>query len=158
MCHLRKLGNSFLLWENIAMGSSTKPAAVAVALLALCMVTAGCARSKVQRYGSVIGIEPESIEEYKRLHADVWPGVLKQIKECNIRNYSIYLCELEKGKYYLFSYFEYTGDNFEADMAKMAADETTQKWWKHTDPLQVPVPTRKQDEWWAKMEEVFHCD
>ena len=140
------------------MGSSTKPAAVAVALLALCMVTAGCARSKVQRYGSVIGIEPESIEEYKRLHADVWPGVLKQIKECNIRNYSIYLCELEKGKYYLFSYFEYTGDNFEADMAKMAADETTQKWWKHTDPLQVPVPTRKQDEWWAKMEEVFHCD
>jgi L-rhamnose mutarotase len=42
--------------------------------------------------------------------------------------------------------------------SKMAADETTQKWWKHTDPLQVPVPTRKQGEWWAKMEEVFHCD
>jgi len=158
MCHLRKSDNSFLLWENVAMGSSMKLAAVAVALLALCMVTAGCSQSKVQRYGSVIRIESENIKEYKRLHADVWPGVLKRIKECNIHNYSIYLGELEKGKYYLFSYFEYTGNNFEADMAKMAADEITQKWWKHTDPLQVPVPTRKQGEWWAKMEEVFHCD
>ena len=140
------------------MGTCTKIALLTVTLSALCIMTAGCAQPKVQRYGSVIGIKPEDIEEYKRLHADAWPGVLKQIKECNIRNYSIYLGELEEGKYYLFSYFEYVGKDFKADMAKMAADQTTQKWWKHTDPLQVPVPTRKQGEWWAKMEEVFHSD
>jgi L-rhamnose mutarotase len=121
-------------------------------------MSTGCARPKVQRYGSVIGIKPENIEEYKRLHADVWPGVLKTIKQCNIRNYSIYLGELERDRYYLYSYLEYTGENFEADMAKMAADETTQKWWKLTDPLQVPIPTRKKGQWWASMEEVFHCD
>lgn len=148
------------------MGACTKITQLTVTLLALCIMTAGCAQPKIQlpegipkrSYGSIIGIKPEDIEEYKRLHADVWPGVLKQIKECNIRNYSIYLCELEKDKYYLFSYFEYTGNDFKADMAKMAADQITRKWWKHTDPLQVPVPTRKQGEWWAKMEEVFHCD
>jgi len=140
------------------MNSSTKPAVVAVTLLALCVMTTGCAQPEAQRYGWVIGIKPENIEEYKRLHADVWPGVLKVIKECNIRNYSIYLGELEKGKYYLFSYFEYTGEDFKADMAKMAADETTRGWWKHTDPLQVPIPTCKKGEWWANMEEVFHCD
>lgn len=139
------------------MRNSTKLAVVAVTLLALCLMTTGCAQPKVQRYGSVIGIKPENIEEYKRLHADVWPAVLKNIKECNIRNYAIYLGELEKGKYYLFSYFEYIGDDFSADMARMAADETTKKWWNHTDPLQVPIPTRKQGEWWASMEEVFHC-
>ncbi|MDH5701029.1 MAG: L-rhamnose mutarotase [Nitrospirota bacterium] len=121
-------------------------------------MSTGCAQPRVQRYGWVIGIKPENIEEYKRLHADVWPGVLKMIKKCNIRNYSIYLGELERNRYYLFSYLEYTGENFEADMAKMAADETTQKWWNHTDPLQVPIPTRKEGEWWANMEEVFHCD
>ena len=111
---------------------------------------------KVERYGMVIGIEKENISEYKRLHADAWPGVLEMIRQCNIRNYSIYLAQVEKDSYYLFSYFEYTGDNFDADMAKMAKDKTTKRWWKHTDPLQNPVPTRKEGEWWAKLEEVFH--
>ena len=140
------------------MSSSAKRAVLTATLLALSMMAVGCAQPKIHRYGSVIGIKPESIDEYKQLHADVWPGVLKTIKECNIRNYSIYLGQLEAGKYYLFSYFEYTGDDLKADMANMAADETTQKWWKHTDPLQVPIPTRKEGEWWASMEEVFHCD
>ena len=139
------------------MSYFTKLVVVSVLLSALCLMGTGCAQSKAQRYGSVIEIKQENVEEYKRLHANAWPGVLKKIKECNIRNYSIYLGELEKGKYYLFSYFEYIGDDFDTDMAKMAANETTQKWWKHTDPLQVPIPTRKEGEWWANMEEVFHC-
>ena len=107
----------------------------------------------MQRYGMVIQVKPEKLEEYKRLHAAAWPGVLKMIHECNIRNYSIYL---KDG--YLFSYFEYVGDDFTADMARMAADQTTQEWWKLTDPCQEPLPTRQQGEWWANMEEVFHTD
>jgi len=116
------------------------------------------ATTKILRCGKVISIEKKNIPKYKRLHASVWPGVLKMIKECNIRNYSIYLAEVEKGKFYLFSYFEYIGDDFEADMAKMAKDKTTKRWWKHTDPLQRPIPTRREDEWWAEVEEVFHTD
>ena len=107
----------------------------------------------MKRYGSVIGVRPEKLEEYKRLHAAVWPDVLKMIKDCNIRNYSIYY---KDG--YLFSYFEYTGTDFDGDMAKMAADPTTQKWWAVCKPCQSPLPTRKPGEWWADMEEVFHCD
>jgi len=78
------------------------------------------------------------------------------IKDCHIENYSIYLKELEPGKIFLFSHFEYTGENYAADMAKMAADPTTQKWWKETDPCQTPIPLRKETEWWSPMEEVFH--
>ncbi len=107
----------------------------------------------MKRYGMVIGVRPEKLEEYKRLHADVWPEVLATIRACNIRNYSIYL---KDG--YLFSYFEYVGRNFEADMAKMAADPITQEWWTHCKPCQAPLETRKEGEWWAGMEEVFHCD
>ena len=142
------------------MRNSTKFTFVAVTVtsLALCLMPTGCAQQKVKRYGDVLGVKPEKIEEYKQLHADVWPAVLKMIKQCNIRNYSIYLRELEEGKYYLFSYFEYTGDDFEADMAKMAADPTTQEWWAVCMPCQIPIPTRKQGEWWANMEEVFHCE
>lgn len=112
----------------------------------------------MQRYGMVIGLRPEKVAEYKELHAAVWPEVLQTIKDCHIRNYSIFLRKLEDGRYYLFSYFEYTGDDFEADMAKMAADPVTQKWWSICGPCQQPLSDREPGEWWAAMEEVFHLD
>jgi L-rhamnose mutarotase len=126
------------------------------AVVALALAAAPPA--KVQRYGSIIGVRPEKVEIYKKLHAAVWPGVLKMIKECHIQNYSIYLKEVEPGKFYLFSYFEYTGKNYQADMAKMAADATTQEWWKECNPCQFPIPTAGKGEWWSQMEEVFHTD
>ena len=105
----------------------------------------------MQRYGMVLKVLPEKLEEYKELHAAVWPEVLSMIAECYIRNYSIYH---KDG--FLFSYFEYVGDDFDADMARMAADPTTQKWWDVCKPCQEPLPTRAEGEWWASMEEVFH--
>ena len=114
--------------------------------------------SPVKGYGSVIGVRAEKLEEYKQLHAAVWPDVLKMIKKCNIQNYSIYLRKMPDGKFYLFSYFEYTGHDFKADMAKMAADPTTQKWWAVCEPCQMPLADRASGEWWANMEEVFHQD
>ena len=75
------------------------------------------------------------------------------IKECNISNYSIYnFGEL------LFSYYEYTGDDYKADMDKMAADPKTQEWWDLVMPFQQPLEERKEGEWWAEMEEVYHLD
>lgn len=112
----------------------------------------------MKRYGMVVGLHAEKIDEYKRLHAAVWPDVIRMIKECRIENYSIYLRRLDDGRHYLFSYFEYTGDDFAADMAKMAADPTTRKWWSLCEPCQRPLEGRAAGEWWAAMEEVFHCD
>ncbi len=112
----------------------------------------------MKRYGSVIGLRPEKLAEYRQLHATVWPAVLAMITTCHIRNYSIYLRRMPDGKHYLFSYFEYTGDDFAADMARMAADPMTQKWWAVCKPCQEPLPDHATDEWWAGMEEVFHCD
>lgn len=112
----------------------------------------------MKRYGSVIGLRAEKVEEYKQLHAAVWPDVLKMIKQCHIQNYSIYLRRLDDGQHYLFSYFEYTGENFARDMARMAADATTQKWWSVCKPCQKPLTNRAPEEWWSDMEEVFHQD
>ena len=106
----------------------------------------------------VLALHSEKVEEYKRLHAAVWPGVLEMIKACNILNYSIYMRVLDDGQHYLFSYFEYIGDDFTADMAKMAADPTTQNWWDCCKPCQKPIENRAPDEWWSTMEEVFHLD
>ncbi len=112
----------------------------------------------MQRFGSVIGIHPEKIDEYKRLHAAAWPDVLRKIHECNLRNFSIYLRQLDNGGTYLFSYYEYVGAEYEADMARIAADPLTRHWWSFCEPCQRPLPDRGPGEWWAGMEEVFHCD
>ena len=108
----------------------------------------------MQRFGQVIGVKPEQLDAYKELHADVWPDVLQTIADCNMRNYSIFLLNDNT----LFAYFEYVGDDFDADMAKMAADPKTQEWWSICGPMQVPYPNRKEGEWWMTLEEVFHTD
>ena len=108
----------------------------------------------MKRFGWMAKVKPEKLGEYKRLHANVWPDVLKMISECNLRNYSIYY---KDG--FLFTYVEYTGEDFEADMAKMAADPATQKWWGVCVPCLEPAPEENAGAGvWMDMEEVFHLD
>jgi L-rhamnose mutarotase len=109
----------------------------------------------MKRMGMVIGLNADKVEEYKKLHAAVWPEILAKITECNIRNYSIFLKEPEN---ILFGYWEYHGDDFSVDAQKMADDETTQKWWELCEPCQKPFDTREEGEWWSMMEEVFHLN
>lgn len=107
----------------------------------------------IQRVASIIRLKSESIEEYLEYHRNVWPEVLEQITTSQIRNYSIF----QFGEQ-LFSYFEYVGDDFEADMEKMAAHEPTQKWWAIQEQLQIPYPERKSGEWWMQIPEIFHTN
>ncbi len=109
----------------------------------------------MKRMGSVIGVRADRIDDYKRLHAAVWPAVLAKISDCNIRNYTIFLREPEN---LLFSVFDYHGTDFAIDAARMAADPTTREWWAVCGPCQEPFASRAKGEWWAPMEEVFHLD
>jgi len=108
----------------------------------------------MKRFGQIIGVKPAAYDEYVKAHAAVWPSVLAKIAECNIRNYSIYAWKGDT----LFAYFEYVGDDFAADGARMAADPETQRWWDWMKPMQEPLADRGEGEWWATTEEVFHLD
>lgn len=110
----------------------------------------------MKRHGMVTRLLPEKVDEYKRLHSDVWPGVLQMIKQCGIQNYSIYVKKLPDGHHYLFSYFEYLGSDFAADMKKMAADPETQRWWAECKPCMAPVDELPPGEVWAPADEIFH--
>lgn len=107
----------------------------------------------MRRFGQIIRIRPENLEAYKAYHADPLPGVNEMIKECNLQNYSIF----SRGEY-LFTYFEYTGTDYEADMAKMAEDPATQKWWDLVKPLMSPLEDRKLGEFWSDMEEIYYLE
>jgi L-rhamnose mutarotase len=107
----------------------------------------------MQRMGQCIRLDGDAVAEYKRVHAQVWPQVLEVIGRAQIRNYSIFLREPEN---VLFAYWEYHGDDFARDAAEMARAEVMQRWWKLCDPMQRPLDSRAEGEWWAPMEEVFH--
>lgn len=102
-------------------------------------------------FGSLIKLRPVYEERYIILHAHTFPGVLDRIYKSNIRNFSIFLRDG-----ILFSFMDYIGDDYGADMAKIAEDPVTQDWWKLTDPMQEPFEDRKEGEWWFSMEEIFY--
>jgi len=107
----------------------------------------------VKRIAQVIGVKPEDIQEYERIHADAWPSIIKIIKKANISNYSIF-----RYQNLLFAYLEYTGSDYEKDMAQLAAEPEMKRWWKITDQMQWQVPEAKSGEWWHVIEEKFHVD
>lgn len=108
----------------------------------------------MRRYAQVIQLLPHFRDEYIRYHQEVWPAVLAKIEACNIRNYSIFLHDS-----LLIAYFEYHGEDYEADMQKMAADSDTQRWWSIMDPMQQPLPEAiKEGTHWLEVPEVFHFD
>ncbi|MDO9396671.1 MAG: L-rhamnose mutarotase [Herbiconiux sp.] len=107
---------------------------------------------KIERHALVVGVEPSLREEYLRLHAAVWPQVEATLSASNITNYSIFV----RGDL-LVAYYEYVGDDHEADMARIAADPVTREWWTHTDPCQVPLfADQPEGERWAPLTEVWH--
>ena len=109
----------------------------------------------LERMGTVIGIAPEDIPEYRRLHAEVWPAVLARLRASNVTNYSIFLREPEN---LMFGYWEYRGTDYAADMAAIAADPDTQAWWKLCGPMQRALDSRAEGEWWASMDQVFFME
>jgi L-rhamnose mutarotase len=120
------------------------------------MQVAGCSNPEVKRVGMVIRLKPEKMALYKEVHADSNPGVRDIITTANMRNFSIFMHQLDDGNYYLFGYYEYIGDDFEADMAKMNSHPDVVEWLEMTDPCQIPIQNRTADEQtWATMEQVY---
>lgn len=107
----------------------------------------------MKRFGQMIRIKKENLQAYKDYHANPMEGVNEMIKECHLQNYSIY----SRGEY-LFTYFEYVGEDFETDMKKMAKDPATQRWWAVVKPLMEPLDDRSIGEFWSDMEEIYHLE
>jgi L-rhamnose mutarotase len=147
------------------MKSSVK---IPVAILLIVVMASACKQKKsetdeipkankeaaeIKRVGMVIKLKPECIKEYKALHAASNPGVRDLLVKANMRNFSIFLHQLDDGNYYEFGYYEYHGDDFESDMAKLAKEDRNIEWLKVCDPMQVPLDGY---DGWAEMEQVYH--
>jgi len=105
----------------------------------------------VRRVGMVIGLRPEFIDEYRRVHADGHPGVRDLLSKYHLRNFSIFLHQVA-GRWLEFGYYEYHGENFEADMAALAAEPRNREWLMLCEPMQAPLDGETG---WAVMERVY---
>ncbi|AML51847.1 L-rhamnose mutarotase [Falsihalocynthiibacter arcticus] len=108
-------------------------------------------KTTVQRFGQVIGLKSTCIQAYRDLHDG--SGVRDLLTAANIRNFNIFLTEMPDGKTYEFAFYEYVGDNYDEDMARLAVDPRNQEWLKICDPMQFPLPGEDS---WRQMENVFY--
>ncbi len=111
------------------------------------------AMATVQRFGRVLRLREGAEAEYERLHAQIWPEVLKTIRRAGIRNYSIY-----RYGQWLFSYFELPeGVSLEDVGAVCTRSEACSRWEKEMHAFQEPLPESQGEVWWVPMKEVFNC-
>ncbi len=76
----------------------------------------------MQRVGILIKVKPEKLEEYKRLHAHVWPELLAELRAAGIRNYSLWL----RPDGMEFGYLEC--DDWQAACEYLAKSEVHTRW------------------------------
>ncbi len=142
----------------VSMMKQSVFALVIIAFIAVSFTSCSASRKEdklskdVKRVGMVIKIKPEFIEEYKAVHSESKAGVRDLLIKANMRNFSIFLQQLDDGNWYEFGYYEYTGENFEADMAILNKHPRNIEWLKICDPMQVPLDGYKG---WAEMEQVY---
>ena len=138
-----------------------KTVSALIVVLLIVFASAACTSEKaegntikgVKRVGMVIKIKPEYIEEYKAIHSDSNAGVRDLLTTANMHNFSIFLTQLDDGNWYEFGYYEYTGDDFDADMAKLDKHPRNIEWLEICDPMQVPL---EGYDGWKEMEQVYY--
>jgi L-rhamnose mutarotase len=111
-----------------------------------------CGPGKPLRLGQVIELRRECEAEYTRVHADDHAGVRALLAKHGLHNFSIFMTEA-KGALLLFLYAEYTGEDYEADMAALAAEPQDVEWHKLCDPMQISLHATGG---WKKMDCVFY--
>lgn len=101
----------------------------------------------------MIGIKPDAISAYEAFHAASNPGVRDLLNKYHTHNFPIFIKKLDSNHHYLFGYYEYTGNDYQRDMERLAAEPRNKQWLSVTDPMQIPLPGEKS---WSIMHEVYH--
>lgn len=81
------------------------------------------------RKGFVMQVHPDKHEEYEKRHHEIWPEMVKELRNHGVINYSIFL---QKETSQLFGYLEIED---EERWSKMAFTEINQKWWEYMEPV-----------------------
>ena len=107
----------------------------------------------MNRIGFLLKVKEDKLEEYKKIHENVWPEMLEALKRTGWHNYSLFM--REDGM--LFGYFETPGD-LQTALNEMGKEEINTKWQEMMAPYFESVSGGRADEILVALEEVFHMD
>ena len=105
---------------------------------------------ETKRFAFKMKMYPGFKEEYRKRHNEIWPELVRLLKNEGIGNYSIFLDEETNT---LFAYQEQSGESSSQDLGKT---EIVKKWWKYmagimeTNPDNSPVT--------IPLEQVFYME
>jgi L-rhamnose mutarotase len=95
--------------------------------------------------------DQQLIAEYERHHREVWPEIIKSIKDSGIINMEIY-----RAGNRLFMIMQTTdGFSFEQKASMDSSNEKVQEWEELMWKYQQPLPFAKPEEKWMLMEKIF---
>jgi L-rhamnose mutarotase len=103
-----------------------------------------------KRFGFKMKMLPGFKEEYRKRHAEIWPELVRLLRNEGIGNYSIFLDEETNT---LFAYQEQSGESSSQDLG---STEIVKKWWNYmrdimeTNPDNSPVT--------IPLEQVFYME
>lgn len=110
--------------------------------------------NEVKRVGMVIKLRPEYLEEYLHVHAASNAGVRDLLAKYHLHNFSIFLHQIGND-WFEFGYYEYTGTDYERDLAGLAGEPRNQAWLEICNPMQQPL---EGETGWAIMKPVYYND
>ena len=98
---------------------------------------------ETKKFGFKMKMFPGFREEYKKRHNEIWPELVRLLKNEGIGNYSIFLDEETNT---LFAYQEQSGEKSSQDLGKT---DIVKKWWKYmadvmetnadNSPISIPL-------------------
>ena len=87
-------------------------------------------------HAGMIRARPELIEQYQQLHDKTWEEVMARMYASNMRDFVVWFHPTTN---MMFHQFIYVGTDFDADMARVAADPVVRFWWTYCEPCQEPL-------------------
>jgi L-rhamnose mutarotase len=106
----------------------------------------------VPRYCFLLHVRPDRLAEYRARHRQVWPDMLRALRDTGWRNYSLFL----RPDGLLVGYVE--SDDLEAAQSAMTRTDVNERWQREMAPFFTGLDGRPPDEGFLLLEEVFHLE
>ena len=97
-------------------------------------------------------VKPDRLEEYTQRHSQVWPQMLRALKDAGWHNYSLFM----RPDGLLIGYFE--TESLEAAQAAMEATEVNDRWQAQMAEFFVELDGARPDTGFVVLTEVFHLE
>lgn len=104
----------------------------------------------MEKIAFVMTLKPGCAAEYKKRHNEIWPDLVRELKQAGISDYSIYL---HPTSLKLFAVLKRTPDHA---MDELAANTVVRKWWAYMADIMATNPDNSPVV--EPVEQVFHLE